>query len=256
MRAEDRRAGGQPALRERPAGPGGHPRRRTDRRGRDAERPHHRGCPARAAAVGGPGGPDGRWPRRSRFVPRSRPSPSGAPQLGSRCAARCSSRSRPSPTSTQAWSRQGKAPFANPRNAAAGSLRQKDPRVTATRPLRLLVHGIGARDGLRDPPPVAGLRAAEGLGPAGQRHLPGGRARRRGPAVRRLRRRAPARPGARDRRRRGQGRRRRRCSAGSAPPAGRRAGRSRSSTRPKRSTPRCSTSGSTSGAPAGSPRSA
>jgi DNA ligase (NAD+) len=42
----------------------------------------------------------------------------------------------------------GKAPFANPRNAAAGSLRQKDPRVTATRPLHLLVHGIGARDGL------------------------------------------------------------------------------------------------------------
>jgi len=41
----------------------------------------------------------------------------------------------------------GKAPFANPRNAAAGSLRQKDPRVTATRPLRMLVHGIGARDG-------------------------------------------------------------------------------------------------------------
>ena len=41
----------------------------------------------------------------------------------------------------------GKAPFANPRNAAAGSLRQKDPRVTATRPLRLLVHGIGARTG-------------------------------------------------------------------------------------------------------------
>jgi DNA ligase (NAD+) len=41
----------------------------------------------------------------------------------------------------------GKAPFANPRNAAAGSLRQKDPRVTATRPLRLLVHGIGARRG-------------------------------------------------------------------------------------------------------------
>ncbi len=42
----------------------------------------------------------------------------------------------------------GKAPFANPRNAAAGSLRQKDPRVSATRPLRLLVHGIGARRGL------------------------------------------------------------------------------------------------------------
>ncbi|MCO7219085.1 NAD-dependent DNA ligase LigA [Klenkia sp. PcliD-1-E] len=41
----------------------------------------------------------------------------------------------------------GKAPFANPRNAAAGSLRQKDPKVTAGRPLRLLVHGVGAREG-------------------------------------------------------------------------------------------------------------
>ena len=41
----------------------------------------------------------------------------------------------------------GKAPFANPRNAAAGSLRQKDPRVTATRPLRMLIHGVGASAG-------------------------------------------------------------------------------------------------------------
>lgn len=41
----------------------------------------------------------------------------------------------------------GKSVFANPRNAAAGSLRQKDPRVTASRPLAMVVHGIGAASG-------------------------------------------------------------------------------------------------------------
>ncbi len=39
--------------------------------------------------------------------------------------------------------------YANPRNAAAGSLRQKDPKITAQRPLRMVVHGIGARRGLK-----------------------------------------------------------------------------------------------------------
>ena len=41
---------------------------------------------------------------------------------------------------------QGKPRFANPRNAAAGSLRQKDPKVSAGRPLSLIVHGIGFTD--------------------------------------------------------------------------------------------------------------
>ncbi len=43
----------------------------------------------------------------------------------------------------------GKAPFSNPRNAAAGSLRQKDPRVSAQRPLRFVAHGVGKADGYR-----------------------------------------------------------------------------------------------------------
>jgi DNA ligase (NAD+) len=41
----------------------------------------------------------------------------------------------------------GKAPFANPRNSAAGSLRQKNPAVTARRPLRMICHGLGYAEG-------------------------------------------------------------------------------------------------------------
>jgi DNA ligase (NAD+) len=54
----------------------------------------------------------------------------------------------------------GKAPFANPRNSAAGSLRQKDPRVTASRALGMVCHGIGAREGFE---PEAQSHAYEAL---------------------------------------------------------------------------------------------
>lgn len=43
----------------------------------------------------------------------------------------------------------GKTPFANPRNSAAGSLRQKDPAVTARRKLRMICHGLGRTEGFR-----------------------------------------------------------------------------------------------------------
>lgn len=46
-----------------------------------------------------------------------------------------------------AWMESGKSPFANPRNAAAGSLRQKDWTKSAERPLAMICHGIGAVEG-------------------------------------------------------------------------------------------------------------
>lgn len=58
----------------------------------------------------------------------------------------------------------GKPPFANPRNAAAGSLRQKDPRITAARPLALTLHGLGASRGFQ---PTTQSQAYEQLGALG-----------------------------------------------------------------------------------------
>jgi len=70
----------------------------------------------------------------------------------------------------------GKPAFANPRNSAAGSLRQKDPRVTASRPLDAIIHGIGRVEGSpgeagisgpADTAGISGLADAAGIsGPA------------------------------------------------------------------------------------------
>ena len=58
----------------------------------------------------------------------------------------------------------GKQLFANPRNGAAGSLRQKDPRVTASRPLSVVVHGVGAREGIDFDSQSGAYQQLKGLG--------------------------------------------------------------------------------------------
>ena len=58
--------------------------------------------------------------------------------------------------------------FANPRNSAAGSLRQMDPRATAERPLSIWCYGIGYSRGPRPGIPVGGARVAARGRPAGQ----------------------------------------------------------------------------------------
>ena len=63
----------------------------------------------------------------------------------------------------------GKAAFANPRNSAAGSLRQKDPRVTASRALDAIVHGIGRVEGSSGDEGISG----EAAGPGEEGHLEG-----------------------------------------------------------------------------------
>lgn len=59
---------------------------------------------------------------------------------------------------------EGKPPFANPRNSAAGSLRQKNPAVTARRRLRMICHGLGHAEGFRPKTLHDGYRALESWG--------------------------------------------------------------------------------------------
>ncbi|MGH3256439.1 MAG: NAD-dependent DNA ligase LigA [Streptosporangiaceae bacterium] len=63
----------------------------------------------------------------------------------------------------------GKAAFANPRNSAAGSLRQKDPRITVSRALDAIVHGIGRVEGYDGQAGIPGTAA----GPGEEGHLEG-----------------------------------------------------------------------------------
>ncbi len=66
----------------------------------------------------------------------------------------------------------GKPAFANPRNSAAGSLRQKDPRITASRALDAIVHGIGRVEGSGAEAGDNGI-SGEAAGPGEEGHLEG-----------------------------------------------------------------------------------
>ena len=68
----------------------------------------------------------------------------------------------------------GKPAFANPRNSAAGSLRQKDPRVTASRALDAIVHGIGRVEGSAEETGITGPAGEAGIsGAAGEAGISG-----------------------------------------------------------------------------------
>ena len=118
-RAQVRRPGDQPALRGRRAGAGGHARRRRDRRGRDAEHPHHRGrCPLRLQRRDAPPVLEVRgevFMRRDDFE-----------ALNERQREKIAAGAKDEKT------------FVNPRNAAAGAVRQLDPAIARQAAAELL----------------------------------------------------------------------------------------------------------------------
>ena len=222
-RAQDRRRRGEPHL----------SRRRARRRAR-------RAATARSARTSPPN------LRTLRDVPlRLRGDDAAA--RSSRSAARCTCRSTRSSSMNEERVAAGEPVFANPRNSAAGALRQLDPAITATRPLRFFGYAVAAPAGRRASLRHA-VRAARHARSAGAF-----RWRRTAVAARRSTRctqwahevehtlRARAR--LRDRRRRGESRLAARCRTSWASSAGAsRAGRSRASSRPTSPRRSCSTS--------------
>ena len=145
---------------------------------------------------------------------------------------------------------EGKPPFANPRNSAAGSLRQKNPAVTARRKLRMICHGLGHTEGFSPKTLHDAYRALHAWGLPVSEHTA---------KVQGHRRASPsASPTGASTATTSNTKStvwwskstRSRCSAGWVRRLGRRAGRSPTSTRRRRRPPSCSTSRSTSGAPA------